>query len=39
VWRAGKTQLGTRLLGRRIEWVENDGDRSRLWALHLPLGD
>ena len=39
VWRPGKTQLGARLLGRRIEWVENDGDRSRLWALHLPLGD
>ena len=39
VWRPGKKQLGVRLFGRSIEWVENDGDRSRLWALHLPLGD
>jgi len=39
VWRPGKSQLGARLLGRRIAWVENDGVRSRLWALRLPLGD
>jgi hypothetical protein len=39
VWRPGKKQLGVRLLGRSIEWLESDGDRSRLWALHLPLGD
>ena len=39
VWRPAKPQLGTRLSGRRIEWVENDHERARTWALRLPADD
>jgi len=39
VWRPAKPQLGARLFGRRIEWVENDHERARTWALRLPADD
>ena len=39
VWRPAEAQLGARLLGRNISWVEADGGRSRLWALRLPADD
>ena len=39
VWRPTKTQLGARLLGRRIVWVENDRKQSRAWTLRLPADD
>ena len=39
VWRPEKGQLGARLLGRRVTWLENGGDRSRLWTLRLPGRD
>ena len=32
VWRPAEAQLGARLLGNHISWVEADGGRSRLWA-------
>jgi len=39
VWRPARAQLGARLLGRRIEWVENDEEKARTWTLRLPAGD
>jgi hypothetical protein len=39
VWRPAEAQLGTRLLGNHISWVEADGGRSRLWTLRLPADD
>ena len=39
VWRPAKSQLGARLLGRRVTWVENGGGESRLWRLRLPRDD
>ena len=39
VWRPAEAQLGARLLGRKISWVEADRGRSRRWALRLPAGD
>jgi Beta-lactamase enzyme family len=39
VWRPTNVQLGPRLLGRRIEWVENDAERARTWTLRLPGDD
>jgi hypothetical protein len=39
VWRPANPQLGPRLLGRRIEWVENDGEKARTWTLRLPAED
>jgi hypothetical protein len=39
VWRPAKDQLGARLLGRRVSWLENGGGRSRLWTLRLPRDD
>jgi hypothetical protein len=39
VWRPAKDQLGARLLGRRVTWVENGGGKARLWTLRLPADD
>ena len=39
VWRPAKSQLGARLLGRRVAWVEKGGGESRLWTLRLPRDD
>ena len=39
VWHPAAAQLGARLLGRHISWAEDDGGRSRLWALRLPADD
>jgi hypothetical protein len=39
VWRPHAAQLGARLLGRRIEWVENEEEKARTWTLRLPAGD
>jgi hypothetical protein len=39
VWRPHGAQLGARLLGRRIEWVENEEEKARTWTLRLPAGD
>ena len=39
VWRPAEAQLGARLLGNHISWVEADSGRSRLWALRLPADD
>ena len=39
VWRPAKVQLGARLLGKRIEWVENDAGTARAWTLRLPADD
>jgi len=39
VWRPAKSQLGARLLDRRVTWVENGGGKSRLWTLRLPRDD
>ncbi len=36
LWRPAKSQLGARLLDRRVTWVENGGGKSRLWTLRLP---
>jgi hypothetical protein len=39
VWRPAEAQLGARLLGNHISWVEADGGRSRLWTQRLPADD
>jgi hypothetical protein len=39
LWRPARSQLGARLLGKRIAWAENRDGKSFLWALHLPAGD
>jgi hypothetical protein len=39
VWHPAEAQPGVRLLGRHISWAEDDGGRSRLWALRLPADD
>ena len=39
VWHPAEAQPGLRLLGRHISWAEDDGGRSRLWALRLPADD
>jgi hypothetical protein len=39
LWRPARAQLGVRLLGRKISWVEADRGRCRLWALRLPADD
>jgi Beta-lactamase enzyme family len=39
IWRPANAQLGARLLGRRIEWVENDVEKARAWTLRLPAAD
>ncbi|HKO74437.1 MAG TPA: serine hydrolase [Gaiellaceae bacterium] len=36
VWHPARSQLGARLLGKRIVWAENRDEKSFLWALHLP---
>jgi hypothetical protein len=39
VWRPAEAQLGARLLGNHISWLEADGGRSRLWTQRLPADD
>jgi hypothetical protein len=39
VWRPANGQLGARLLGRRVTWLENGNGRARLWTLRLPRDD
>ena len=39
VWRPALVQLGARLHGRRIRWVENDAEKARAWMLRLPADD
>ena len=39
VWRPARPELGARLLGRNVAWVERDGSQTRLWSLRLPVGD
>lgn len=39
IWRPAQTQLGARLFGRRIRWVENDLEKAGTWTLRLPAGD
>ena len=36
VWRPARAPLAVGLSGRRVDWVEQTGDRSRLWSLRLP---
>jgi hypothetical protein len=39
VWRPAEAQLGARLLGNHISWVDANGGRFRLWTLRLPADD
>jgi hypothetical protein len=39
VWRPRRAQLGARLVGRHIGWVENGPGRTRFWSFRLPADD
>ena len=39
IWRPAKAQLGLRLVGTRIKWVENQAEKARIWTLGLPADD
>jgi hypothetical protein len=39
VWRPRRAQLGARLVGRHIGWVENGPGRARFWSFRLPADD
>jgi hypothetical protein len=39
VWRPRRAQLGARLVGRHIGWVENGAGHARFWSFRLPADD
>jgi hypothetical protein len=36
VWRPARSPVASGLSGRKLAWIEQNGDRSRLWSLRLP---